>query len=393
MFSPVATRERRSPFVVCCALIVTVALCLAGCGGSRELPAEQLPRAADGTVARVGSQKIDQAAYDHLFAAEADRAGAPIPVPPHFELCVKQLGATARRIGIKTPASSILRPKCRERYEELQSKTLDRLLAGSWATGAARELGLLVSDTQVQAKLAQARRARFANAAQYKSWLTKTGTTSEDLEAEAKAELLLEKIRRAVIQKLGPLTPAKVKAYYEAHPDLGSIPATWDLEIVSAKSLKQAARMRREIVSGRSFAEVSAGLPYQPVESKDGRVPEYGSIGHYSEPVLDRAIVSAKPKTLEGPLKVMFGPNPRWFVFRNANMRPQRQKPFHTVEASLGKTLPTRIEQEALSAFRSRWVAKWRAKTSCAAGYRAPLCDRAQDEPSQASLGIAGPFQ
>jgi hypothetical protein len=380
-----------------CALAAIAALCLAGCGSSQSLPAEQLPRAAGGTVARVGSQKIDQAAYDHLFAAEAELAGAPIPVPPHFELCVKQLGATAKRIGIKTPPSSILLPKCRERYEELQGKTLDRLVVGNWAVGAAKELGLSVSDAEMQAKLAEARRARFSDMDQYKRWLAKTGMTQRELEAEARAALLAGKIRSAVIQKLGPLTRSKVIAYYEAHPELGSVPGTWDLEIVNVDSLEQAVRVKRAIASGRSFADIvttAEGLSsHQPVGSVLGHDPAYGAKGRYAEPELDKAITTAKPKTLEGPLKIVFGTVPHWFVYRVVKVHPAVQKPFSAVEAGLGKTLPTRIQQEALDAFKSSWVAKWKPQTRCAANYKAPLCDRSQGDVTQASLDVRGPFQ
>lgn len=372
--------------------LAAVASCLAGCGSSRNLPAEQLPRAAGGTVARVGSQKIDQAAYDHLFAVEAELAEMPVPVPPDFERCVKHLYAVARQIGAKRPPRSALRLKCRERYEELRTKTLDRLLVGAWVIGVAKELGITVSDEQVQAKLARARRVRFPDGAEYKRWLARTGMTQRELEDEVKAELLTEPIRRAVLERLGPLTRSKVKAYYEAHPQIGSVPGSWDLEIVSAASLREAAQMRREISSGRSFAAVSAGLVYQPVGSKHGHDVDYGAAGHYAEPVLDKAITTAKPKTLEGPLKIMFGPTPRWFVFRVVKAKPQFQKAFREVESGLGKTLPSRIRQEALDAFSSSWAAKWKARTSCAANYQVSLCERAKGNPTQDSLGIPGVF-
>jgi hypothetical protein len=371
-----------------CAAAAIAALCLAGCGSSRSLPAEQLPRAADGTVARVGPQKIDQAAYDHLLAAEAELAGSPIPVPPQFELCIKQLRATAKQIGIKTPPSSILLPKCRERYEGLQAKTLDRLLVGNWVIGAAKELGLSVSDAQVQAKLAESKRERFSDATQFKSWQTKTGTTTGELEADAKVELLIAMIQRAVLEKLGPLTRPKLKAYYEAHPEIGEVRPTWDLEIASSDSFAQVARMRREIVSGRSFDEVTAGLTHQPVESKNGHVTAYGSLGRYNEPELDEAIVAAKLHKLVGPLRVMFGQMPHYFVFRVVRSRPQSQKPFGTVEASLAKALPARMQREALSAFTASWAAKWAARTSCATNYTAPLCDRAKAASSPTSLDV-----
>lgn len=344
-------------------------------------------------MARVGSQEINQAAYDHLFAMEAELAEEPVPVPPDFEDCVKHLFAVAKQLGFKRPPSSALRLKCRERYEELHAKTLDRLLASIWVIGAAKELGIAVSDEQVQAKLAHARQSRFRDAGKYKRWLAKTGMTQRELQTEAKAELLTPMIRDAVRQRLGPLTRSKVKAYYEAHPDIGSLPATWDLEIVNVDSAQKAARIKREIASGRSFAMVSAGLPQQPVGSKAGHDPDYGAQGLYAEPDLDEAIAAAKPKTIEGPLKIMFGSTPHWFVFRVLKAKPQYQRAFREVEAGLGKTLPARIRRGALSAFSSSWAAKWKARTTCAANYQVPLCDRAKGSPTQASLGIPGVFR
>src|SRR5262245_18505099 len=207
----------------CCAVGVIAAFSVLGCAGSRHdsgasSQAGQLPQAPDGIVAQIGSYKISQKAYADLFTAESKREEAPVealPIPPRYDECVTHLRAVAKKIGARVHSDAPLRAKCRERYEALRARTLDRLITGEWIAGAASELGLSVAPAQVKETVAASSRERFQNEAQLKQYTVQTGLSRVDLELETRVELLAKVLKAHIVGQLGPLSRERLKAYYE----------------------------------------------------------------------------------------------------------------------------------------------------------------------------------
>lgn len=342
-------------------------------------------------MARVGSYEIDQASYDHLLAAEAQSEEAPnqtIPVPPRFALCVKQLSATAKGLGVQAPVS-VLRTKCQERYEALKERTLDRLLVADWVRGEAAEVGLSVDSGEVQRALEDAKRERFADDAQYKRYLDQTGLSGSELVRQEEVKLLAELIQHGVTQPYASLSRARVKAYYDTHPTLDARPETRDIRVVRAGSSATAGlRVRREIRQGRRFASLARALPRQPAESRHGFKAHYETHA-FRQPRLNRAILAAEPHVLTGPVKTEHG----YYVFEVTHVYPPKRRPFRDLEASLLRTLPGRLARQALSTFSASWTKRWKAKTSCAPGYRVPLCTQSKRAPSRVPLEAPGAFE
>jgi parvulin-like peptidyl-prolyl isomerase len=392
------TRPVRTPLRLTCrvAAVVTASV-LVGCGSTQNGQlspagsARGLPRAPGGVLARVGSDEIDQAAYDRQFSAEAEREESStqaIPVPPRFELCVKRLQAAARGLGIAMPTRSLFQAKCQARYEALRERALDRLLVGRWIVGEAADLGLTVGPAQAQQAVSRAIKARFSSETQFKDYLAQTWLNRADLVSEARVALLARLIRHRITRGLGAFSRARIKAYYESHPSLDATPETRDLEIVRAGSVAAATKIKREIAAGRSFASAANALPHQPAESKDGFKAHYEHHA-FREPKLDTAVFAAKPDVLYGPVALSIG----FYVFRVTHVYPSRQRPFQEVERSVVRTLPRRLTQQVLSRFTTSWTQRWKARTDCASGYRVPLCSQAKASSTRASIEAPGAFE
>jgi foldase protein PrsA len=391
-----ARHQRSLAPVTVAAVVASAAIgCLTSCGGTGQMQAAsaRLPRAPGGIVARVGSYAVGQGAYDRLFAAEAQRVETPIsalPIPPRYSGCISALTALADRLGLPVPARALLWAKCQQRYEVLRERTLNRLLAGEWVSGAAAELGISVDSGQVQQAFDKSTRERFPTEAQLGLYLKHTGLTRSDLVFWSKVKLLAGLVRERIARQVGPLSRDRVKAYYESHPGIEGTPEKRDVMVVRAgTSVKAGLNVRREIAAGRSFASLAKALPRQPAETRDGFHPGYENHA-FRQPRLNRAILSARPHVLYGPIKTEYG----YYVFDVIRVHPRRQRPFREVEANIMQKLPGQIHQQALTAFETSWAAKWKARSACANGFDVSLCEQASEPPkAQVSLEAPGAFE
>jgi hypothetical protein len=365
----IASRALRTlPLCAALALVAALVGCGAGAKSSSGIAAtiDKLPSPPDGVVARVGPYVVTaqafKSAYVEAVAAEpaATRVAA---VPPEFASCVERLASIAKSLSLTLPPRAQRAAKCKERYETTRDAILSRAISGLWVLAEARELGLHVSlgpkDALIGPRL------------------------------QAESLRLAKLMSRNILAPLRALSRAQLRSYYEGHPQLYAVPAQRDLRIVRLASARAAARVRREIAGGETFASVSRGLPRQPEGSVRGLVRRYEA-GSYREPILNEAIFGAKLRTLEGPLAVsaVYG----YFVFEVLRDYPSHQQPFAQVERKVLTQLPGKLRQERLASFSRTWLAKWRARTTCSPGYTVELCANAQSSSSQLAAQAGSVF-
>jgi len=357
---------------------------LVACGGngkegsgtsSQRASAASLPRAPEGVVARVGPISITQATFNRWFTAEVSTeqsAFRTVPVPPYYSACIDHLRQVFEDSGRKLPVPSHAeaRSRCAKQYQETKARVLNGLITGEWVVGAAEELGLKLSEPIVELKLMEANHKRFSSEAGYRAFLHETGQTPGDARFRTRVELLDEAIRTRLKEKVGAFTPGRVAAYYNAHRASYSEPETRDLHIVRVETLAAARKVRNEIASGSSFADVAASVHVpQPIFSKNGLVQ--GLKQHaYSQPPLNDAIFAAKPGELSRPIHITLG----YYVFELTKIHPPRVKPLSAVSAKIKRDVSKSLQERALAAFISRWREHWSAQTVCAPGFIVRRC-------------------
>jgi PPIC-type PPIASE domain len=356
---------------LCTALALACAL--AACGHATSSSSRgpvaavtQLPTPRDGVIARVGPYTIDAQAFKNAYAeaVEAEPAATrAAAVPPHFASCVERIGSIAKALNRTMPTTAQRAAKCRSRYEATRDEILSRAIPRLWVLAEAKELGLkpaLGPEDQLIGPRLQTESARLAKS-----------------------------MARSLLAPLGALSRARLRSYYESHKHVYAVPAQRDLGIVRVASARAAARIKREIAAGRTFASAARGLPRQPQTSVHGFVSRYES-GDFREPVLNEAIFAARPHVLEGPVLVsaLYG----YFIFEVLRDYPSHQRPFAQVERKVLAELPGKLRQERLASFVRRWSARWRAQTACSPGYVVELCGGAQSTPSQLAAQTSGTF-
>ena len=320
-------------------------------------------------VARVGGTAVTKGMVDHWVAVE-ERGGVRL-VPPEFAACVASLKkapipAVVAGSGAKLP----LRASCEVQYAQLRQEALDRFIVGDWLAGGARELGVEPSGPVFERELAAITKRTFHSQAKLQSYLASSGRTPADLRFLVRMELDSAAIRAALARRVGPVTAARVRAYYSQHKSDYYVPETRDLGIVGTSTRAEGLAARRKIASGESFANVVKGLHgAQPVSSKEGEAVGLVS-GFYKEPALNDAVFTAKPGVLTGPIKTVIG----YYLFSVKKIHPAEQKPLSAVAASIERSLPETLSQQTLVDYIKAWRAKWTTKTNCVTGYIAPKC-------------------
>jgi hypothetical protein len=351
------------------ALVSLVTVALVGCGHVTSAPkgsASDLPTPPGNVVARVGPYVVDAQAFKRAFTEVVDAEPAStrvMPIPPDFASCVDRLEGVARKLNLTAPSRAQLKAKCGERYEQTRDAILIASIQGLWVVGEAKALGLSVNSGIAHDPAGPALQA----------------------ESTRLAKLIGQRVTEAVER----LSEAQLKTYYEENHELFAVPRRRDLRIVRIASAAAARRIKREIEAGRTFVSAAKGLPRQPTFGANAFVAGYEE-GQFNEPVLSKAIFRAKPHKVEGPQFV--NPLYGYFVFEVTRDYPQHQPPFASVRSKVLRDLPGKLGQQRLAAFIRAWAERWRAMTTCTAGYVVAPCDHAQAPTTQVALEAGRAF-
>jgi hypothetical protein len=358
---------RGAPRALQLAVISLVATALIGCGHASSAPkgsASDLP--TPDVVARVGPYVVDAQAFKRAFAAAVDAEPAStrvMPIPPDFASCIDRLEAIARKLSLTAPSRALLKAKCSERYEQTRDAVLTASIQRLWVVGEAEALGLIAHSAIARDPVGPG--------------------------PQAESTRLAKLIGRRVTEAVEHLSAAQLRTYYEAHDELYAVPHRRDLRIVRIASAPAARRIKREIEAGRTFASAAKGLPRQPTFGANAFVAGYEE-GQFNEPVLSKAIFRARPHKVEGPQFVdpLYG----YFVFEVTRDYPQHQPPFASVKSKVLRDLPRTLGPQRLAAFVRSWAERWRAMTTCTAGYVVAPCEHAQAPATQVALEAGRAF-
>jgi foldase protein PrsA len=252
------------------------------------------------------------------------------------------------------------------RDRTLRRQALMSLISSEWLIGEAAEEGLRSSAQEIAHRLEERKNASSPNGeAEFHEYLKQTGQTVSDLMFEARAELASAKLRQALAGREPKVTQAQVAAYYSRHRQRFAIPERREVEITNRKSEAEADKIKLEVASGRSFASLAQR------ESSE-RSPNIDNPSRGSDARLERAIFSARPNVLTGPVKQHVD----YYLFEVKRIAAGSERPLAQVEGSIVEQLTVERQRRALAAFVETWRTKWTARTSCRGGYVVEGCEQ-----------------
>lgn len=157
----IRTIDRRSAGLSTAA--VCAVLALAGCGGSdSDVP--------DGAVAVVNGSPITQASFDHwldITRQEAKAGGSPLD------------------------------------DDQVKERVLSTLIRAKWAAGEAQEVGVPVTDADVDKEYDRTSKLKFAGGKTFEQYLKDSGMSEEDLRFRIRTGVLNQALTRNVEKQAG----------------------------------------------------------------------------------------------------------------------------------------------------------------------------------------------
>ena len=255
----------------------------------------------------------------------------------------------------------------RTQNQALRAQALDTLISTQWRIGEAREQDVSPSPQEIAQRVAEKERTTFPGGEhEQQEFLNATGETLSDLTLEADSELAAAAIQRRLTSHEPTITKTEVALFYTRHKQRFFIPEQRDLLTTNRKSAAEATAIKKAVASGKSFATMSTPQTVERLAETDPRERADTRI----HAALQKAIYSAKPNTLTGPIRLRAD----YYLIEVKQITPARFEPLTQAAASIKKQLAEERRRRTISAFISAWRTKWTTRTNCRPGYIMQKC-------------------
>ncbi|MBW3592293.1 MAG: peptidyl-prolyl cis-trans isomerase [Actinobacteria bacterium] len=321
-------------------LLVTCAFALgaAACGGGDEQSSADVPPEA---IALVGEEEIPKSEFDELI----ERA----------KTSYKQQKRPFPKAG--TPE-----------YDELKDRAVSYLVQRYEFREEAEELGIEVTDEELDARLAKIKKETFGgNDKTYRAELKRLGLTEEDAREQIRDVIIQEKLFEEVTKDV-EVTDADVKAYYEKNKAQFSQPASRDVRHIVVKSRAKAAALYTQLTSTNADF---AALAKKHSEDKGTAVQggKYTAVKGQSVPEFDEVAFELDKGEISQPVKTQFG----WHIIQaTSEVKDAKATPLADVEDSIRQQLLQQKQSEAMRKWVEEMEKKYEDEIVYAAGYAPP---------------------
>lgn len=347
-------------------------LALAACGSDESIPGN--------AVAEVNGSPVTKSDFDKWMAiyakSSAQQTGGDGTVPdsPEFTRCVasKLRSAPKPAAGQPKPTKVQFEQTCKQEYEALKSQVLELLINGNWLEGEAKDLGVKVTDAEVQKNFQQQKKQAFPKDADYQKYLKQSGFTEADLLYRIRLEVISNKIRDKATKGKDKVTPQQIQAFYAKNKAQFAQPESRDVNVVLTKTKAEAEKAKQAIEDGQSFSSVAKKYSVDKSTKANGGKLQNVVRGQ-SEKAFDDAVFAARKGQLEGPVKTQFG----YYVFEVTGITPEKQQSLTEATPTIRQQVTSQNQQKALDAFVKDYRDKWKARTSCRKGFVTQDCKNA----------------
>ncbi len=316
--------------------LLLAALVLAGCGGSSS-SSKAVPA---GDVALVGGEPISSSALGRMVASSS-----------------ASLKAQNRAVPVRGTAA----------YAALQARVLTYLVQQSeFEQRAAQDLGVRVSDAQVSARLAKAKRRYYGGSdARFRQALASNGLDLADVRSQLRDQLLAEATFAKVTA--GVTVPdARVRVYYDAHPRRFETPAHREVRHILVRTKAQAQRIEQQLAGGADFATLARKYSTDTGSSSLGGRLKGGVSRGQTVPSFEKVAFALKTGEISSPVHSRYG----WHVIQALSpVQPARTTPYAEARASILAQLLQAKKNAVVGAWTAATVKEFASRVVYAPGY------------------------
>jgi peptidyl-prolyl cis-trans isomerase C len=242
-----------------------------------------------------------------------------------------------------------------DRRDEVLRSALDQLITYTVMKQEAAARNITVSDADIDAQLQQMQQ-QFPSEAEFHKALAARNTSLEQLKADARVDLQIDKLLEAEVADAAEATDADAREFYDGNPDQfeqgESVRASHILVMAredADEATKAQARARIEAAlkrarSGEDFATLAREY------SDDGSKEQGGDLGFFERgrmvPPFEEAAFALQPGQLSDIVTTQFG----YHVIKVAERKPGGSVPYEQVKTQIVGYLSNRKKQERVEA-------------------------------------------
>jgi parvulin-like peptidyl-prolyl isomerase len=259
-----------------------------------------------------------------------------------------------------------------KKAEELHKSAVGELLNTAWIFGEAEELGIKVTQKEIEAELAKVKKESFKTEKAFQEFLKESHFTEEDVNVRLELQILSKKIQEKITKEAPPLTEAELKNYYEAEKAAQfTKKPTRDVRVIVNENKKEVEAAQKALEADNSEASwKKVTKKYSPTTAAQGGLQKEIAEEFLTEP-LKKDIFKSATGELIGPVKQ----EKNYLLLEVVTLHPEKVQSFTEVKATIESTLKSEREQK----YFSEWVAndfqpKWTARTHCASGFTIEQC-------------------
>lgn len=260
-----------------------------------------------------------------------------------------------------------------KKYEELQTAALGELLDSVWIQGEAEELGISVTEKQIETELEQIKEQNFKTEKAYQEFLKTSHYTQEDVNERVKLQKLSTAIQEQVSAEAPPASSAEIQAYYEAEKATQfTTKPSRDVRVIVSEEKEKVDKAKEELEKDQTPAGwKKAAKKYSSdptTKTKGGLQP--GITEEFVKGDLKTAIFGSATGELVGPVKY----ENNYLLIEVVKLNPEKVKTLGEVRSQISTTLSQQKQQEFFSEFVTGYQTKWESRTFCASGFTIQRC-------------------
>ena len=260
-----------------------------------------------------------------------------------------------------------------DKYEEIQEKALTELIEGVWIRGEGEELGVEVTEKQVDDELETIKKQNFPTPAAYKKFLTESDFTQEEVNELVELQIVTKEIQAEINQQAPKPSSAEIEAYYEAEKEAQfTTKESRDVRLILNEDKAEVEAAKKALEKDSSPAgwkKAAKKYSSDPTSAAKGGLQE-GITEEVVQGALKAAIFDSLTSELVGPVK--FQSN--WVLVEVVKLNAEKEQELAEVKAQIESTLGQQTQQEYLSEFVADFESKWLQRTVCADGFVTEKC-------------------
>jgi parvulin-like peptidyl-prolyl isomerase len=228
-------------------------------------------------------------------------------------------------------------------FQAVQQQVLQSLVQRAQLAQKAPEVGVTVTDKQVNDQLAKLKKQYFGGSEKrYQAEIKRQCITDAEVHSDLRSNLLSDAIYKKVTTDV-KVTTAQAQAYYNTHKDTYTQPETRVVRHILVKDKKLADKLYAQLKGGADFAALAKKYSTDPGSKTQGGQLTISK--GQTVPEFDKTAFALKTGELSKPVKTQYG----WHIIRAEKAAvPSKVTPFSQVKESIRQQLLQQQRADAL---------------------------------------------